>query len=461
VSPPLSVLIADDELVARKRLSRLLTAFPDVSVCGEAADGEAVLEAVRAGGVDVVLLDIHMPGLSGMDALALLPAGGPHVILVTAHADHAVEAFEHGAVDYVLKPVEASRLQKALERVRVRLAAKAPEAGKGSAIEQLARPLARLPIPTRQGIVLVDPGTISHATLEDELVTVFTSQGDFLTDFTLQELVDRLPTEGFYRVHRRALVNLAHVTRLEPLETGGYLARTARGHTVEVSRQSAACSACAAAPRMSPEREAVTPGEPFIPTPSALCAAHPERPATIICARCGSYACNLCQRVEAERRAYCVRCTPELPLASPGSRLAATLVDRLASALPLAGTILIGVLMSKGRPEAEVAPLLLVLVMGGMLASMSMVAWQLYLLLTTGQSLGKRLLGIQVVRTDGSPVELGRLLLLRNLAPAVLIIPSFGLFALANALPVLTAGRRCLHDHLADTKVVVVNGPTH
>ncbi|MCY1074927.1 LytR/AlgR family response regulator transcription factor [Archangium lansingense] len=239
MNTPLRVLIADDELVARKRLARLLTAFPEVTVCGEAADGEAVLEAVRAGGVDVVLLDIHMPGLSGMDALALLPTGGPHVILVTAHADHAVEAFEHGAVDYVLKPVEASRLQKALERVRIRLAARSPEPGKGSATEQLARPLARLPIPTRQGIVLVDPETISHATLEDELVTVFTSQGDYLTDFTLQELVDRLPTEGFYRVHRRALLNLAHVTRLEPLETGGYLARTARGHTVEVSRQSA------------------------------------------------------------------------------------------------------------------------------------------------------------------------------------------------------------------------------
>lgn len=236
---PLRVLIADDELVARKRLTRLLAAFPDVTVCGEAADGEAVLQAVRAGGVDVVLLDIHMPGLSGMDALALLPEGGPRVILVTAHADHAVEAFEHGAVDYVLKPVEASRLQKALERVRARLVSRTPEPAKGSAVEQLARPLARLPIPTRQGIVLVDPGTISHATLEDELVTVFTTQGDYLTDFTLQELVDRLPTEGFYRVHRRALVNLAHVTRLEPLETGGYMARTARGHTVEVSRQSA------------------------------------------------------------------------------------------------------------------------------------------------------------------------------------------------------------------------------
>lgn len=242
VSPPLRVLIADDELVARKRLSRLLAALPDTSVCGEAADGEAVLDTVRQGGVDVILLDIHMPGLSGMDALALLPPGSPHVIFVTAHADHAVEAFEHGAVDYILKPVDASRLQKALERARARLVArpqdaKTPEPSRPA--EPSTRPLGRLPVPTRQGIVLVAPETISHATLEDELVTVFTTQGDYLTDFTLQELVDRLPAEGFYRVHRRALLNLAHVTRLEPLETGGYTARTTRGHTVEVSRQSA------------------------------------------------------------------------------------------------------------------------------------------------------------------------------------------------------------------------------
>lgn len=240
MSPPLRVLIADDELVARKRLTRLLAALPEVTVCAEAADGEAVLDAVRAGGVDVVLLDIHMPGLSGMDALALLPSPAPHVIFVTAHADHAVEAFEHGAVDYVLKPVEASRLQKALERVRTRHAARTqePRAPEPRTPEP-ARPLGRLPVPTRQGIVLVAPETISHATLEDELVTVFTTQGDYLTDFTLQELVDRLPAEGFHRVHRRALLNLAHVTRLEPLETGGYTARTTRGHSVEISRQSA------------------------------------------------------------------------------------------------------------------------------------------------------------------------------------------------------------------------------
>ncbi|MCE9669363.1 response regulator [Myxococcus stipitatus] len=241
MSAPLRVLIADDELIARKRLARLLAALPDVEVCGEAADGDGVLARVREGGVDVVLLDIHMPGLTGLDALALMPEGRPRVVLCTAHAEHAVDAFEHGAVDYVLKPVEPARLQKALERARARLAEAEPRAqdAEKPGAPAASRALARLPIPTRQGIVLVDPETISHAALDDELVTVFTAQGDYLTDFTLNELADKLPAERFHRVHRRALLNLAHVARLEPLETGGYLARTHRGHAVEVSRQSA------------------------------------------------------------------------------------------------------------------------------------------------------------------------------------------------------------------------------
>jgi two-component system LytT family response regulator len=99
--------------------------------------------------------------------------------------------------------------------------------------------LQRLAITTRQGVVLLDPAAITHATLEDELVTVFTKEGQHLTDFTLQELQERLPEGAFERVHRRALLNLGAVARLEPLETGGYTARTHAGHAVEVSRQAA------------------------------------------------------------------------------------------------------------------------------------------------------------------------------------------------------------------------------
>jgi len=228
--------VADDELLARKRLTRLLLAMPDIELLGTCASGEEVLARVQGGDVDVVLLDIHMPGLSGLEAMALLPPGGPYVIFCTAHPTHALAAFDAGAIDYVLKPVEAARLQKALERAATREGRRRYAA---EALRQHAGGPSRLAIETRQGIVLVDPDTISHATLDGELVTVFTAQGSYLTDFTLQELEGRLPAHKFERVHRRALVNLDHVQRLEPLPTGGFVARTRGGHAVEVSRQSA------------------------------------------------------------------------------------------------------------------------------------------------------------------------------------------------------------------------------
>lgn len=224
----LRVLIADDELLARRRLSRLLAAMPDVELVGECTSGEEVLSRVGAGDVDVLLLDIRMPGLTGLDAVALLPRPAPYVIFCTAHADHAIAAFDAGAVDYVLKPIEAGRLQKALDRAAVRRPVAAADA-----------PPARLAVSTRLGIILIDPREITHATLDAELVTVFTTGGSHLTDITLQQLEDHLPSDQFQRVHRRAIVNLDHVLRLEPVSTGGFLAHTRTDHTVEVSRQSA------------------------------------------------------------------------------------------------------------------------------------------------------------------------------------------------------------------------------
>jgi two-component system LytT family response regulator len=240
MSERLQVLTVDDELLARKRLSRLLGALDGVSLAGECASAEEALARVKQGGVDVVLLDIQMPGLTGLDAIELLPADGPYVIFCTAHKDHALQAFDAGAIDYLLKPVEPLRLRKALDRARrrdVRQRFRDEVVRQRQGKNELAS--RRLPVSTRQGIVLVDPGTITHASLEGELVTLVTTQGEYLTDFTLQELQDKLPAGQFERVHRRALLNLEHVARLEPVETGGFIARTTRGHAVEVSRQSA------------------------------------------------------------------------------------------------------------------------------------------------------------------------------------------------------------------------------
>jgi two-component system LytT family response regulator len=241
VSGVLRVLVADDESMARKRLRRLVEQSPGVMWLGDCANGTEVLQRVAKGGVDVLLLDIHMPGLSGMEALRLLPADGPLVIFCTAHADHAVEAFDAGAIDYLMKPIEEERLQKALARAREREATKRfraeVERQRTASPPGAPRLPPRLPLATREGIVLLDPEAISHAILDGELVTVCSDRGKVLTDLSLQELEAKLP--DMLRVHRRALLNLRQVARLENQDTGGYVARTLAGEAVPVSRQAA------------------------------------------------------------------------------------------------------------------------------------------------------------------------------------------------------------------------------
>lgn len=222
--PVLRVLAADDELLARKRLERLLTATPGVELVGVCASAEELLRRLGDEDCDVVVLDIAMPGLTGLEASALLPDDGPLVIFVTAHAEHAVAAFEVGAIDYVVKPVEAGRLQRALERARQHLV---------PAVRAVPE---RLVVETTQGVRLLDPALVTHVELDGALTAVVSpEQGRVLTDASLEALLPRLA--GFERVHRRALVNLARLQRLEPQDSGGYLAHLDGGGVVPVSRQ--------------------------------------------------------------------------------------------------------------------------------------------------------------------------------------------------------------------------------
>ncbi|MCA9655229.1 MAG: response regulator [Myxococcales bacterium] len=233
--PVLRVLAADDELVARKRLTRLLSAMPGVELLDCHADAEAVLHTLRREPVDVLVLDIQMPGLTGLELHALLPAPAPYVIFATAHPEHAVEAFELGAVDYVLKPIEAGRLGKAIERARgVSRARRSVEPKDEGPL------LSRLPVTTHEGVVLLDPSSLSHAVFDGSLVTLTTREGTrHLSDASLQELAARLPEDRFVRAHRRALLNMHEVVLLRPVESGGYLAVTRMGDEVPVSRQTA------------------------------------------------------------------------------------------------------------------------------------------------------------------------------------------------------------------------------
>ena len=228
----LRVAMCDDELVARKRLARLLEAIPGVEVAGVHDGAEPLLRQLEEDAIDVLVLDIDMPGLSGLDAHALLGDDGPYVIFATAHPEHAVKAFELGAIDYVLKPLEADRLAKAIDRARKHIAGRVPPAAETAG--------GRLPVVTRQGIVLLDPTTVAYAVFDGTLVTIHTTDGGtHLTDATLQELHARLSDARFDRVHRRVLLNLHEVKLLRPTDTGGFVAEVTGGGEVPISRQSA------------------------------------------------------------------------------------------------------------------------------------------------------------------------------------------------------------------------------
>jgi two-component system LytT family response regulator len=132
-----------------------------------------------------------------------------------------------------MKPVDEARLKKALDRARSQLEAPPRRDAPPSA------PLARLAITTKAGVVLLGPDEVTHAIFDGQLVTVHTRDREILSDATLQELEARLSASHFERVHRRAIVNLLHVERLEPVLSGGYVARVVGGKAVEVSRQAA------------------------------------------------------------------------------------------------------------------------------------------------------------------------------------------------------------------------------
>jgi two-component system, LytTR family, response regulator len=239
----LRILFADDELMARRRVRRLLEAMADVEIVAECESGEAALRELDRLDVDVALLDVGMGAVSGLAVSDLAAELGVEVVFTTAHPGHAVEAFDRGAVDYVLKPLEADRLATAVARARQRVDAtrfRAAPAQAGSSVAPLA-PLAsfaRLALESNGEVRLVHPDDVSHALHDGELVSVWAAGQAILTDRSLTALEAALGG-SFLRVHRRALVNLAHVDRLRPVPTGGYIAVTRGGHEVPVSRQAA------------------------------------------------------------------------------------------------------------------------------------------------------------------------------------------------------------------------------
>lgn len=232
----MNVLVVDAEPVARRRLVRMLKRMDGVTVVGEAADGDCALAQVVETDPDVLLLDIRMPGETGLELASRLPENA-HVIFVTAYEEYAVQAFDASAVDYLLKPVEEGRLAAALEKVR-RL--QVPQDRKS--LEALLRQVKRRDEPPRvtarsgETLRVFDAREIVRFHAESGY-TVFRHGGrSYLLNDTIAALEAALREWGFARTHRSELVNLSSVRALHR-ENETVVVELSDGQRVPVSRR--------------------------------------------------------------------------------------------------------------------------------------------------------------------------------------------------------------------------------
>jgi two-component system response regulator LytT len=209
----LKALVVDDEAPARSELRFMLAEAGGVEVVGEAGNASEAMQLIKAIPYDVVFLDIEMPGLSGMRLAAALGEleRPPAIIFVTAYSEHAVQAFEVEAADYLVKPVEVARLRRAIER----LLPQAPQAG-------VAR-VERVPVEKAGKKLLLSVDEIFHIMAKDDYSYLYTDGERFLSTMSLQDLEHRLEPHGFFRVHRRFVVNLEKVKEVVPMYGGTLL----------------------------------------------------------------------------------------------------------------------------------------------------------------------------------------------------------------------------------------------
>lgn len=233
--------IVDDERLARRHLARLLKEHADLIVSGEAANGIDAIERISEARPDVLFLDIEMPGLNGFDMLAQI-AMPPLVVFTTAFDEYAVRAFDASAIDYLLKPIQASRLAQAVDKIRKQL--EHPRLNYRAELQQALstlRPGPPAKLAGRRGkrIILLAPRDVIHISLEDEISFLHTAAERFASDQTISQLERMLAGGPFVRVSRSAIVNLHYARELVPWSSGTWRIRLANGLEIGVSRERA------------------------------------------------------------------------------------------------------------------------------------------------------------------------------------------------------------------------------
>jgi DNA-binding LytR/AlgR family response regulator len=220
------VLIVDDEPIARRLLRELFEEFPEVSICGEAADGVEALQQMVALRPDAVFLDLHMPGLDGLSTVRSLRGdAAPAMVFVTAHHEHALTAFDSGVVDYLLKPVRKERLGAAIGKVRRFLAQPARAAPR------------KFTAHSGRDYIMIEASHVVAFQAQGEEVFLISGQRKLRTSYTLKALTKDLPSPPFTRIHRQTILNTDHISRVSPLSSRRWLLTMSNGSEFIVSKR--------------------------------------------------------------------------------------------------------------------------------------------------------------------------------------------------------------------------------
>ena len=261
---PTRCVIADDERLMREQLrARLAEVWPDLEIVAEAKNGSEAVQLVETHHPELVFLDIRMPGMTGIEAartIAGLPTDdeaadgwrGCEIVFITAYDEYAVQAFEHGAVDYVLKPAERERLAVSAERIRKRLAQRAVDGDEGAApagLQQLLQKLATQMNPNRAaplrwiqasvgtGLQMIAAEDVLFFMSDEKYTRVQTATLEALIRKPIKELIDELDAEVFWQIHRSTLVNARAIAGVTRDERGRQLVSVkGRPEKLEVSR---------------------------------------------------------------------------------------------------------------------------------------------------------------------------------------------------------------------------------
>jgi two-component system LytT family response regulator len=239
----ISILLVDDEDLARQRIRALLAKRADFEIVGECATGTEAVKAIRASKPDIVLLDVQMPELDGFDVISEVGAHNmPTVIFATAFDDYAIDAFEVGAVDYLLKPVDEERFNRTLDRAAKRFR----ESSDGSTATQISALLRKISsISTSTGrfavkvhgkVLFLDPAEIYWIQARDDVARVHLADSAYDVREPLSHLEARLPVNSFLRVHRSVIVNTSHVRAAEPFDQGDQMLILRNGKRITTGR---------------------------------------------------------------------------------------------------------------------------------------------------------------------------------------------------------------------------------